>query len=207
VALTVYALLRRFRPAIEMLDLPPQQRALPADLDTDLINPRLATDTAVGYLRVPAVLVRLLLPFATLVAVYLFLRGHNAPGGGFVSGLVFSAAIVLQYTISGTQWVEAHFTLYPRRWMAAGLLTSLATGLGSLVWGYPFMTTHTAHLTLPLLGEVHVASAMFFDTGVFALVVGATLLILTSIAHQSIRGHRAHARRLEEAAAAQTGGA
>ena len=207
VALTVYALLRRFRPAIEMLDLPPQQRALPADLDTDLINPRLAADTAVGYLRVPAVLVRLLLPFATLVAVYLFLRGHNAPGGGFVSGLVFSAAIVLQYTISGTQWVEAHFTLYPRRWMAAGLLTSLATGLGSLVWGYPFMTTHTAHLTLPLLGEVHVASAMFFDTGVFALVVGATLLILTSIAHQSIRGHRAHARRLEEAAAAQTGGA
>ena len=69
------------------------------------------------------------------------------------------------------------------------------------------MTTHPAHLTLPLLGEVHVASAMFFDTGVFALVVGATLLILTSIAHQSIRGHRAHARRLEEAAAAQTGGA
>ncbi|MGP1630013.1 MAG: monovalent cation/H+ antiporter subunit A [Giesbergeria sp.] len=200
-ALTVYALLRRFRPALEMLDLPPQQRALPADLDTDLINPRLATDTAIGYLRVPAVLVRLLLPFATLVAVYLFMRGHNAPGGGFVAGLVFSTAIVLQYTISGTQWVEANLTLYPRRWMAAGMLIALATGLGSLVWNYPFMTTHTAHLTLPLLGEVHVASAMFFDTGVFLLVVGATLLILTSIAHQSVRGHRAHARRMEEAAA------
>jgi len=203
VALTVYALLRRFRPAIEMLDLPPQQRALPADLDTDLINPRLASDTAIGYLRVPAVLVRLLLPFATLVAVYLFLRGHNAPGGGFVAGLVFSAAIVLQYTISGTQWVEAHLALYPRRWMAAGLLVALATGLGSLVFGYPFMTTHTAHFTLPLVGEVHVASAMFFDTGVFLLVVGATLLILTSIAHQSVRGHRAHARRAEEATAAK----
>ncbi len=203
-ALTVYALLRRFRPAIEMLDLPPQQRALPADLDTDLINPRLATDTAVGYLRVPAVLVRLLLPFATLVAVYLFLRGHNAPGGGFVAGLVFSAAIVLQYTISGTQWVEAHLTLYPRRWMAVGLLAALATGAGSLLLGYPFMTTHTAHVELPLLGEIHLPSAMFFDTGVFVLVVGATLLILTSIAHQSVRGHRAHARRMEEAAALQT---
>ena len=203
VALTVYALLRRFRPALEMLDLPPQQRALPADLDTDLINPRLAQDTAVGYLRVPAVLVRLLLPFATLVAAYLFLRGHNLPGGGFVAGLVFSIAIILQYTISGTQWVEAHFTLYPRHWMAAGLLTALVTGLGSLLLGYPFMTTHTAHVTLPWVGEVHFASAMFFDTGVFVLVVGATLLILTSIAHQSIRGHRAHARRAEEAEEAE----
>ena len=59
VALTVYALLRRFRPARETLDLPPQQRALPADLETDLVNPRLANDTAVGYLMVPAVLMRL----------------------------------------------------------------------------------------------------------------------------------------------------
>ncbi len=199
VALTVYALLRRFRPALEMLDLPPQQRALPADLDTDLINPRLAVDTAVGYLRVPAVLVRLLLPFATLVAAYLFLRGHNQPGGGFVAGLVFSIALVLQYVISGTQWAEAHFTLYPRRWMAAGMLIALATGMGSLAMGYPFMTTHTAHFNLPIIGELHIASAMFFDTGVFVLVVGSTLLILTSIAHQSIRGHRAHARRAEEA--------
>ena len=206
VALTVYALLRRFRPALEMLDLPPQQRALPADLDTDLINPRLAADTAIGYLRVPAVLVRLLLPFAVLVAVYLFMRGHNQPGGGFVAGLVFSCAIVLQYTISGTQWVEAHLALYPRRWMAAGMLVALATGVGAMGAGYPFMTSHTAHLTLPLLGEVHVASAMFFDTGVFLLVVGATLLILTSIAHQSVRGHRAHARRMEEAAAAAARG-
>ncbi|MBP8230255.1 MAG: monovalent cation/H+ antiporter subunit A, partial [Xylophilus sp.] len=62
VALTVYALLRRFRPARETLDLPPQQRALPADLETDLVNPRLANDTAVGYLMVPAVLMRLVLP-------------------------------------------------------------------------------------------------------------------------------------------------
>jgi multicomponent K+:H+ antiporter subunit A len=102
--------------------------------------------------------------------------------------------------------VEAHLALYPRRWMAAGMLVALATGVGAMGVGYPFMTSHTAHLTLPLLGEVHVASAMFFDTGVFLLVVGATLLILTSIAHQSVRGHRAHARRMEEAAAAAARG-
>ncbi|MDD2711708.1 MAG: monovalent cation/H+ antiporter subunit A [Simplicispira sp.] len=201
VALTVYALLRRFRPAPEIMDLPAQQRALPADLVTDLINPRQAVDTAIGYLMVPAVLVRLLLPFAVLLAVYLFLRGHNEPGGGFVAGLVLSVALLLQYIVSGTQWVEAHLPLSPRRWIAVGLLCALAAGLGSLPLGYPFMTTHTAHFTLPLIGEVHFASATFFDLGVFILVVGSTLVILTSIAHQSVRGHRFHARLAEEKAA------
>ncbi|MBB6562577.1 multicomponent K+:H+ antiporter subunit A [Acidovorax soli] len=199
VALTVYALLRRFRPAREVMDLPPQQRAVPADVATDLANPRQTADTAVGYLMVPAVLVRLLLPFATMVAVYLFMRGHNEPGGGFVAGLVFSVALVLQYMVSGTSWVEAHLPLYPRRWIGTGLLTALATGLGALFWGYPFLTSHTAHLHLPVVGEIHVASALFFDIGVFTLVVGSTLLILTAIAHQSVRSHRFNARAAEEA--------
>lgn len=199
VALTVYALLRRFRPAREVMDLPPQQRAVPADVATDLANPRQTADTAVGYLMVPAVLVRLLLPFATMVAVYLFMRGHNEPGGGFVAGLVFSVALVLQYMVSGTSWVEAHLPLYPRRWIGTGLLTALATGLGALFWGYPFLTSHTAHLHLPVVGDVHVASALFFDIGVFTLVVGSTLLILTAIAHQSVRSHRFNARAAEEA--------
>ena len=56
--------------------------------------------------------------------------------------------------------------------------------------GYPFLTTHTAHFSLPLLGDIHVASALFFDIGVYAVVVGATLLILTALAHQSVRAHR-----------------
>ena len=149
----------------------------------------------------PAVLVRLLLPFAALLALYLFMRGHSQPGGGFVAGLVLSVALLLQYIVSGTQWVEAHLNLWPRRWIAAGLLLAAGTGLGSLLLGYPFMTTHTAHVTLPLLGELHLASATFFDLGVFILVVGATLLILTAIAHQSVRGHRFHARLAEDAAA------
>lgn len=198
VALTVYALLRRFRPARETMDLPEQQRYMPADLHTDLLNPRNAQDTAIGYLMVPAVLVRLLLPFTALVAFYLFMRGHNQPGGGFVAGLVFSVGLVLQYIVSGTSWVEAHLPLMPRRWIATGLLFAIATGLGAVGMNYPFLTSHTAHLHLPVIGEIHVASAMFFDMGVFSLVVGATLLILTAIAHQSVRSHRYHARLMEE---------
>ena len=198
VALTVYALLRRFRPARETLDLPPQQRALPADLETDLVNPRLANDTAVGYLMVPAVLMRLVLPLACMVSVYLFMRGHNEPGGGFVAGLVMSVALLLQYIVSGTVWVEEHMPLRPRRWIGVGLLTALATGVGSWFLGYPFMTTHTAHLTLPLIGEIYIASALFFDIGVFTLVVGSTLLVLTALAHQSVRSHRFHARNTDD---------
>lgn len=191
VALTVYALLRRFRPATEVMALPPQQRALPKDLRTDLVNPRLARDIAVGYLMVPAVLVRLLLPVTGVVATFFFLRGHNAPGGGFVAGLVMSVGILLQYIVSGTEWVEEHLRLAPRALIGSGLLLVLGTAAGSFVAGYPLLTSHTFHLSAPLLGELHIASAMFFDLGVFCLVLGSTLLILVALAHQSIRAHRA----------------
>jgi multicomponent K+:H+ antiporter subunit A len=92
--------------------------------------------------------------------------------------------------VAGTQWVEAHMKLRRTRWVAAGLLFAVTTGLGALAFGYPFLTTHTAQLHLPLLGEIHVPSALFFDIGVFTVVVGATLLILTALAHQSVRSHR-----------------
>ena len=190
VALTVYALLRRFRPPREMATLPPQQRAIVSDLVTDLINPRTAPDTALGYMLVPAVLVRLLLPVAAVIAMHLLMRGHNLPGGGFVAGLVVAIAFIAQYVVAGTLWVEAHLQLKVIRWIAVGLLLAALTGLGSLLLGYPLLTTHTAHLQLPLLGQVHVPSAVFFDLGVFAVVVGATLLILTALAHQSVRGYR-----------------
>jgi multicomponent K+:H+ antiporter subunit A len=190
VGLTVYALLRRFRPPRETIERPPQQRVPPPDARTDLLQPRSAGDVAQGYLMVPAVLVRLVLPIACVVALFLFLRGHNEPGGGFVAGLAVAIAFIAQYIVAGTQWVEARMNLRPPLWIAFGLLAALATGLGALAFGYPFLTTHTAHLALPLIGEVHVASAMFFDLGVFAVVVGATLLLLTALAHQSLRARR-----------------
>ncbi|MFD2644937.1 monovalent cation/H+ antiporter subunit A [Pseudomonas japonica] len=190
VALAVFALLRRFRPPRESIQLPAQQRSLAPDMVTDLINPRHATDTALGFMMVPAVLARLVLPMAMLVSMYLFMRGHNQPGGGFVAGLVMSVAFILQYMVAGTQWVEAQMSLRPLRWMGTGLLCATLTGVGALAFGYPFLTTHTAHVHLPLLGDLHIASALFFDIGVFTVVVGSTLLILTALAHQSVRAHR-----------------
>ena len=190
VALTVYALLRRFRPSKESMQLPAQQRQLAPDVATDLVNPRQASDTALGFMMVPAVLVRLLLPIALVVSFYLFMRGHNQPGGGFVAGLVMSVAFILQYMVAGTQWVEAQMSLRPMRWMGFGLFSATLTGLGALFAGYPFLTTHTWHLSLPVLGDIHVASALFFDVGVYAMVVGSTLLMLTALGHQSVRAHK-----------------
>ncbi|EGI76962.1 monovalent cation/H+ antiporter subunit A [Hylemonella gracilis] len=187
VGLTVYALLRRFRPPQEAIDVPTQQRV--GDIGADLRESSRG-DGVPDYMGVPAVLVRLLLPVAWLFAFYLFMRGHNEPGGGFVAGLVVAIAFLAQYMVAGTRWVENQMRLQPPRWIAFGLLVALCTGLGSMVFGHPFLTTHTAHLTLPWLGEIHVPSAALFDLGVFAVVVGATLLLLIALAHQSLRAHR-----------------
>ncbi|MDE2600233.1 MAG: monovalent cation/H+ antiporter subunit A [Rhodocyclaceae bacterium] len=186
VALTVYALLRRFRPASESLTQPEQQ--------TNPVDPAIRQtpdrQAASGYLMVPGVYLRLLLPFMLMFAAYFFLRGHNLPGGGFVAGLIFAVAVILQYMLSGAIWVEAHLNLRPFRWLGAGLIAACVTGLGAWVFGYPFLTSHALHLSLPVLGQLHLPSAFFFDLGVFAVVVGSTMLILIALAHQSIRSHR-----------------
>ena len=198
VALTVFALLRRFRPPLETIAVPEQQRIVTGDPGTDLVKPRGVEDTRGGYMMVPATIARLLLPVSLVIAVHFFMRGHNAPGGGFVAGLIVSIALLTQYLVSGTRWVETHTRLRLTRWIGVGLLLAAATGLGAVALGYPFLTTHTAHVTVPLLGDLHLPSATLFDLAVFAVVVGATLLILTALAHQSIRAHRTRTQTTKE---------
>ena len=197
VALTVFALLRRFRPAPESREIPAQQanEIDPATQQTVLEH------VTHGYLQMPAVYLRFLLPFMGMVAAYFFMRGHNLPGGGFVAGLVFSTAIIMQYMIGGTLWVESRLRMQPYKWIAWGLLVAGGTGLGAWLLGYPFLTSHTAHVELPILGELHVPSAFMFDLGVFMVVVGATMLILVAISHQTLRGHRQAAGLTAEASA------
>jgi multicomponent K+:H+ antiporter subunit A len=200
VALSVFALLRRFRPAAESVDLPEQQRDQDA---SDIAHPdRQAGDTAADWLLVPAVVTRLLFPVIGMVALYLLLRGHDLPGGGFAAGLTMSIAFLLQYMIGGAQWVEDHLRVLPLRWIGFGMLLACGTGVVPMLLGYPFLTTYFGYTELPLIGRVPTASALIFDIGVFALVVGATVLMLIALAHQSVRGHRAAARPVAEAPAA-----
>jgi multicomponent K+:H+ antiporter subunit A len=197
VALSVFALLRRFRPAPESVGVPEQQR----DQDArDTAHPdRKVGDTAADWLLVPAVVSRMLFPVIGVVALYLLLRGHDLPGGGFAAGLVMSIAFLLQYMIGGAQWVEDHLRVLPLRWIGFGLLLAGGTGVVPMLLGYPFLTTYFGYAELPLVGRVPTASALVFDIGVFALVVGATVLMLIALAHQSVRGHRAAARPVAEA--------
>jgi multicomponent K+:H+ antiporter subunit A len=138
-------------------------------------------------LLAPALLMRLLFPLIAMLATYLLLRGHNLPGGGFAAGVGLAIAVVLQYMAGGTAWAEQRLAIRPLRWMGTGLALALATGAGAWFFDHPFLTSHTAHFTLPLLGELHLPSAFFFDLGVFSLVVGAAGLILIALAHQSVR--------------------
>jgi multicomponent K+:H+ antiporter subunit A len=177
VAIAVYSLLRRFRPARESIEPLPQHMQQTAA-------------TAAEDLAVPAVIMRLMFPAIGLLAVYLLLRGHNLPGGGFVAGITLAIGVILQYMAGGTRWAEEHLAIRPMRWIAAGLLIAGATGAGSWLFAYPFLTSHAVHLELPLFGALHVPSAFFFDLGVFSLVVGATGLVLIALAHQSTRAHR-----------------
>ncbi len=193
VALTVYALLRRFRPAPDSVETPEQQRDQSAH---DQARPdRSEGDTVADWLLVPSVIARLLFPVITLVAIYLLLRGHDQPGGGFVAGLTASIGLILQYMTSGTQVAEARVQVHPLRWMGFGLLLSAGTGLAAWFFGRPFLTSYFNYAEIPLVGKMPVASALLFDIGVFMLVVGATVLILIALAHQSLRGHRAVPRR------------
>jgi multicomponent K+:H+ antiporter subunit A len=125
-----------------------------------------------------ATFARLLLPLALLVSIFIFLRGHNLPGGGFIAGLVTAAALIVQYLANGVAWTQSRLPANTHPTIAAGLGAALLTGVASWVFGYPFLTSAHTHVHLPVLGDFELASAMAFDLGVFLTVVGATLLIL-----------------------------
>ncbi|WP_394238880.1 monovalent cation/H+ antiporter subunit A [Pseudomonas anguilliseptica] len=128
-----------------------------------------------------ATLSRVLLPMALLVSVFIFLRGHNLPGGGFIAGLVTAVALILQYVASGVQWTQSRLPLNYQGMAGLGVLVAGLTGLGSWLFDRPFLTSAFGHFHIPLIGEIELATAMLFDLGVYLTVVGATLLILANL--------------------------
>ncbi|NLJ11526.1 MAG: DUF4040 domain-containing protein, partial [Gammaproteobacteria bacterium] len=149
--------------------------------------PRARVDTegrawsAEAYPMVLGMLARLILPLALLVSMYIFLRGHNEPGGGFIAGLITAVALILLQVAYGQRWVQTRMGVRLPNLAAAGVLIATATGLASLPLGYPFLTSAFAHINLPVIGEIEIASAMIFDLGVYLTVVGGTLLILSGL--------------------------
>jgi multicomponent K+:H+ antiporter subunit A len=133
---------------------------------------------------------RVLLPLAITVGIYIFLRGHNQPGGGFIAGLVVATAIIMQFMASGYAWSSEQRHIDGHRLLGAGVLIAAATGIGAFLFGRPFLTSYFVYVPVPLIGEVELATALLFDVGVFLAVVGTVFLSLSQISRVEYRADR-----------------
>ncbi|WP_037985926.1 Na(+)/H(+) antiporter subunit B [Thalassobacillus devorans] len=115
-------------------------------------------------------------------SIYLFFAGHNKPGGGFIGGLMTSTAIVLMYMAYGMKAVSKIIPINFRVVIPIGLLIAIATGIGSFLFGQPFLSQTFAYFQLPILGKTELATALLFDLGVYLTVIGVTMTIILTIA-------------------------
>jgi len=151
------------------------------------VGRKLATwvpDQARAADRHPLMLVvatRVMLPLALMVGAFIFLRGHNVPGGGFIAGLVVAIALIMQYMASGYSWAAQRMKVDYHALIGIGVLVAAATGIVSWLADHPFLTSTFGHFHLPIVGEFELASAMAFDTGVFLTVIGAVMLALANL--------------------------
>ena len=154
---------------------------------------------------------RVMMPLALMVGVFIFLRGHNQPGGGFIAGLVVSIALVMQYMASGFAWTQARQKVYYHVLIALGVLTAGVTGIGAWFNGMPFLTSDFGYFKIPGLNKFELATAALFDLGIFLGVVGSVMLALGGLSRLARRaavgdstGAHAVAERPQARAFAQT---
>lgn len=125
--------------------------------------------------------VRLLMPLLLLFAVFLLLRGHNQPGGGFVGGLVVAASFVLYAIAFGVDASRRALLVQPSRLLGVGLLVALVSGLPGVVRGQPFMTSVWAKVPAGSAG-LDIGTPLVFDIGVFLAVIGVVTTIVFTLA-------------------------
>lgn len=118
-------------------------------------------------------------PPVMVFSLYLLFVGHNAPGGGFVGGLTAGMALVLLYAGGGIERVQAVARVSYETLLGSGLLLAGLTGLESLALGEPFQSSAILHANVPVLGEVKLVTVLFFDIGVYLIVVGLILALLS----------------------------
>ncbi len=126
---------------------------------------------------------RAMLPFAVMVSVYIFLRGHSLPGGGFIAALIVSIALIMQYMASGFKWAAEQVRFNYHVLLGGGALIAAAIGISSMVMDDAFLTSGYDHFHVPLIGDVELATAMVFDAGVFLTVVGGVMLALANLSN------------------------
>ena len=116
-----------------------------------------------------------------LVSLYFLFAGHNQPGGGFSGGLIASCAFCLLYVSGGEASVHRVMKVPPTTFLGVGMLFAIVTGIVPLVLGGEFLENSIMKASLPVIGEVKASSVLFFDTGVYLVVLGMVLLILEQL--------------------------
>ena len=123
---------------------------------------------------------RALLPLLLLFSIFVLLRGHNDPGGGFVGGLVAGSAFALHSFAFGVDVSRKTLRFSPRLFMAFGLLIAVCTGIFSLFLGDPFLTGQWAEeIVLPAIGKL--GTPFFFDVGVYFVVIGVVVTFIFTL--------------------------
>lgn len=112
---------------------------------------------------------------------FIFLAGHNNPGGGFIGGLIAAGGLVLLTLAFGTRVVRLILPVDYRILTATGLLIAVLTGVGSFIFDVPFLTHTFGHVDLPIFGETELATATIFDLGVYFTVIGVAMTIILTI--------------------------
>jgi multicomponent Na+:H+ antiporter subunit A len=124
---------------------------------------------------------RWLFTVVLLVSLYLTFRGHNAPGGGFIGGLVASAAFVLRYLAQRHSVDRIYDIFRPHIILGIGLLISTVTAIAPVLVGDSMLESHIWKTNIPVFGDIKIVSSTFFDIGVYLLVIGVVLSILVAL--------------------------
>ncbi len=127
------------------------------------------------------VVARLLIPTILVFSVFLLVSGHDKPGGGFAGGLVASMAYVLRYVAGGRSELAAGVPMRPDALLAVGLLVACGTAVVPLLFGGTVLEAASVTVALPIFGEVKFASILMFETGVFLIVVGLVLSVVSAL--------------------------
>ncbi|UMG92762.1 hydrogen gas-evolving membrane-bound hydrogenase subunit E [Nocardioides sp. TF02-7] len=127
------------------------------------------------------VVTRLVFHTIVVFSVYLLFSGHNDPGGGFAAGLVTGLALVVRYLAGGRYELDEAAPVDAGALMGAGLFVAVASGLAPLAFGGAVLQSAVVDLHLPVLGDLHLVTSLFFDIGVYLLVVGLVLDLLRSL--------------------------
>jgi multicomponent Na+:H+ antiporter subunit A len=127
---------------------------------------------------------RLIFHSALILSIYLLFAGHNQPGGGFVGGMVASAAVAVHYVAGGIDDVRSLTRLRPWTILGGGLGLASLAALAPTIVGGQVMESGYLDLELPLLGHVKATSVLLFDSGVYAVVVGLVLMVFEAVGEE-----------------------